>query len=249
MNRIRQEKIREYIESKNVATIKEIQLLFPDVSFMTIHRDLDALEKQGVIAKYRGGVKSLHHPDDIEFNIRMRENNEGKKLIAQKALQLIKPRTSIFLDAGTTNLVIAKNMADISLNIITTGPSIALELCRLHNSSITVCCGDMDRKNLAITGQNTLEMLEKINIDTAFIGVSGCSETAGFTCGTEADMLIKKRVIEKARVSVLLCAKEKLSRVMPYTFAQIKDADYIISDCALPEEIKKQAQNEGVKIL
>ena len=42
MNLIRQDKIKEYIESKSVATIKEIQGLFPDVSLMTIHRDLNA---------------------------------------------------------------------------------------------------------------------------------------------------------------------------------------------------------------
>ena len=49
MNRIRQERIRAYVENKNVATIKELQKLLPDVSLMTIHRDLDALERQGVM--------------------------------------------------------------------------------------------------------------------------------------------------------------------------------------------------------
>ena len=51
MNRIRQEKIINYVENKNIATIKELQKLLPDVSLMTIHRDLDALERQGVLAK------------------------------------------------------------------------------------------------------------------------------------------------------------------------------------------------------
>ena len=106
MNRIRQERIKEYIESKSVATIKELQKLIPDVSLMTIHRDLDALEKQGVIAKYRGGVKSIHHPDDVEFNVRMRENNKGKHIMAQKALSLVQPHSSIFLDASTSNLLL-----------------------------------------------------------------------------------------------------------------------------------------------
>ena len=44
MYSIRQEQIREYIEHNNVVTIKELQKMFPDVSLMTIHRDLDALE-------------------------------------------------------------------------------------------------------------------------------------------------------------------------------------------------------------
>ena len=44
MNRIRRDRIKEYIEQNKVVTIREIQELFPEVSLMTIHRDLDALE-------------------------------------------------------------------------------------------------------------------------------------------------------------------------------------------------------------
>ncbi len=249
MNRIRQEKIKEYIENNSVATIKELQAIFPDVSLMTIHRDLDTLESAGAIVKYRGGVKSLHHPDDIEFNVRMRENVQGKEIMAQKALSLIKNRSSVFLDAGTSNLVLAKNIPDLSLNIITTGPAIAIELCRLHNPIVTVCCGDMNRKNMGISGKNALEMIDKINIDTAFIGVSGASSKIGFTCGTEADMLIKSSVIKKARVSVIMCAQEKLTRLMPYTFAHFSDVDYIITDKELSADFKEEAEKNGVIIL
>ena len=45
MYNIRQEQMREFIERKNVVTIKELQEMFPNVSLMTIHRDLDALEQ------------------------------------------------------------------------------------------------------------------------------------------------------------------------------------------------------------
>jgi DeoR/GlpR family transcriptional regulator of sugar metabolism len=63
---------------------------------------------------------------DPEFNVRMRENNTGKNTMALKAMELIQPHSSVFLDASTTNLAIAKNLPDINLNIFTTGPSIAL---------------------------------------------------------------------------------------------------------------------------
>lgn len=249
MNRIRQEKIKEYIESRSVATIKEIKELIPEVSLMTIHRDLDVLAAQGIIEKHRGAVRSVHHPGDIEFNVRMRENNDGKMVIAQKALSLIQPYSSIFLDASTSNLFLARNMPDINLNIITTGPGIAIELSRLHNPVVTMCCGIMNRKNLAVSGLNTLEMLEKINIDTAFIGVSGCSDDMGFTCGTEADMLIKQIVIKKARATILMCGSEKFNRLMPYTFATMRDVDYIISDGPVPKQLSEAAKKENIMIL
>ena len=246
---IRQEQMKEYIEQKNVVTIRQLQALFPNVSLMTIHRDLDALEAGGSVVKFRGGAKSVRHTGDPEFNVRMRENTAGKVIIAGKAIPLIQPNTSIFLDASTTNLALAKKLSDMNLNIFTTGPSVALELCRLHNPVVSVCCGTMNRKNLALSGQNTLEMLDKINIDIAFMGVSGCSLEAGFTCGTESDMLVKRKVIQKARTTVLMCGKEKLSALMPYTFANFEDIDYLISDAQLPESFIQAAYASNVKLL
>ena len=249
MNHIRQELILDYIERNNVVSIKELQTLCPDVSLMTIHRDLQALENRGVVVKVRGGARSVLHKGDPGFDVRMQENNLAKTSIAHKALELIQPHSSVFLDASTTNLVLARSLPDINLNIFTTGPSIALELCRLHNPVVTLCCGVINRKNLALSGQNTLEMLEKINIDMAFIGVSGCSVEAGFTCGTESDMLVKAKVIQKARTSVVLCDRAKLSRLMPYTFAHLEDVDYLISDDTLPDTFIQAATQKGIHIL
>lgn len=249
MYSVRQEQMKQYIESQNVVSIKSLQQIFPDVSLMTIHRDLDALEAQGIVVKFRGGARSVRYSSDPEFNVRMRENNMGKIQIAKKALELIQPNTAIFLDASTTNLALAKILPDVHLNIITTGPSVALELCRLHNPVVTVCCGTINRKNLALSGQNTLEMLDKINIDMAFIGVSGCSVDAGFTCGTESDMLVKRKMIGKARTSVVMCGKEKLSCLMPYTFAGLDEVDYMITDGLPPEPFQAAANKAGLKIL
>ena len=249
MNKLRQDKIKEFIEKQKVVTIKQLQELFPDVSLMTIHRDLDALTATGGVVKFRGGARSVHHAGDPEFNVRMRENNPGKMTIAKKALDLIQPHSSIFLDASTTNLALARILPDMNLNIFTTGPSIALELCRLHNPVVTLCCGTINRKNLAVSGQNTLEMLDKINIDMAFIGVSGCSVDAGFTCGTEGDMLVKRLVINKARTSVVMCGNEKFSSLMPYTFAKLPDVNYMITDDYVPEAFAKAAKDAGVTLL
>lgn len=249
MNRIRQESIKKYIESQSVATIKELRELFPEVSLMTLHRDLNALEEMGIITKYRGGVRSVHHPDDIEFNIRLKENTAGKISMMKKAMKLLQPQSSIFLDASTSNLILARNLPDMDLNITTISPNIALELCRRKSFTVNLCGGTMNPRTLSVSGINTLELLEKINIDVAFIGVSGCSCEVGFTCGTEADMLIKKLVIRKARSSVVLCGTDKLKRLMPYTFAEIVDVDYIISDEPLPEDFVRKSKESGVKIL
>ena len=77
MYSVRQEQMKQYIERENVVSIKSLQQMFPNVSLMTIHRDLDALAAQGVVVKFRGGARSVRYASDPEFNVRMRENNLG----------------------------------------------------------------------------------------------------------------------------------------------------------------------------
>jgi len=249
MHSLRLQKMRKFIEKEDAVTIKQLQQLFPDVSLMTIHRDLDALAQEGIIIKVRGGARKIHHSGDLGFDVRIQENNPGKYAMAQKALALIQPYSTVFLDASTTNLILARCLPDMNLNIFTTGPNIGMELCRLRNPNITLCCGTINRKNMAVSGQNTLEMLDKINIDLAFIGVSGCNAEAGFTCGTESDMAVKRKVIEKARTSVVMCDQAKFSRLMPYTFARFEDINYLISDDSIPESVFLVAETAGVKML
>lgn len=249
MNSIRQQRIQDYIEKNHVVTIRQLQQLCPEVSVMTIHRDLDALELRGSVVKVRGGARSVRHTGDLGYDIRMQENVEGKLRMAEKALQLLRPNATIFLDASTTNLMLARKLPDIPLNIFTTGPNIAVELCRLHCSNITVCCGTLNRKNMALSGANTQQMLENINIDIAFIGVSGCFADIGFTCGTEADMVIKGTVIRRARTNVMMCDSAKFSRLMPYTFASFSDVDYLICDREVPESIASTAKKWDVTVL
>ena len=156
MNSIRQKKICDYIESQQIVTIKQLQELCPDVSLMTIHRDLDALVQSGAVVKVRGGARAVRHTGDPGFEVRLQENNTGKRIIANKALSLIQPGSTIFLDASTTNLMLARALPDINLNIFTTGPNIAIELCKLQNPNITLCCGGLNRKTMSLSGQNTL---------------------------------------------------------------------------------------------
>lgn len=249
MNSIRQKKICDFIEARQIVTIKELQLLCPEVSLMTIHRDLDVLVQEGTIVKIRGGAQAVRHTRDPGFEVRLQENNAGKAAIAAKALSLIQPGTTVFLDASTTNLMLARALPDINLNIFTTAPNIAMELCKLQNPSITLCCGNLNRKTMSLSGQITLDMLERINIDQAFVGVSGCNAEAGFTCGTEADMAVKAMVLRKARTKVMMCDKGKFSRLMPYTFARFSDVDYLVSDDAVPEAIVVQAKTNHVVVL
>lgn len=252
MNQLRREHIGKYIQEKGVVTTKELSTLFPDISLMTIHRDLEKLEQEGIINRTRGGAVAVTQgtsPTEIKLEARMHTNTQAKKEIARKALALIEPGSAVFLDAGTSCMALAKLLPDIDLNIFTTGPNIVLELARLSLPTIHMCGGTLNRYNQAVSGQSTLKMLENINIATAFLGVSGYTPEGGFTCGKEEEMLVKRMMFQKAGRTVILMDSSKCGRILPYTFGDIGDADYIVSDGQLPEELVHKARESGTEIL
>ena len=249
MHEIRQEKMNRLIQEREVVTIRELQEIFPEVSLMTIHRDLDLLATKGLISKIRGGARSVRHERDLAFEVRERENLKGKALVAEKAAGLVRSESCIFLDSGTTCLTLARLLPESPITVVTTGPNIALALCHTAGPSVTLCPGELNKGNLTVSGHSTLQFLETINIDLAFIGVSGYGREEGFTCGKESEMMVKRQVISRARRTAVLCDQTKFQRLMPFTFAQIADVDYVISDGALPEELLRVAEDLSVAVL
>jgi len=249
MYQIRQAKIKDFIQGKQIVTIRELRDLCPDVSLMTLHRDLDALANDGSLIKLRGGIKVIRQAGESSFQIRQNESMEAKKLIAKKAVGLLNEGGAVFFDAGTTTLAVIKAMPDINLTVITNGANFAGELQRFANITAYICCGVLNKSHMALSGHGTLDFLSEINIDVGFIGVSGYSKDSGFTCGIESDMHVKKLVIGKARKSVVLMDAAKLSRLMPYTFASLEDIDCVIGDDSMPDEFLRDAREAGVTVL
>ena len=101
----RLEKIREYIRINGDVKLAEICALFPEVSEMTIRRDLERLEKSGDIVRTKGGAKSISHLAGLKealFYKRATVNVEEKKAIARKANSLILEGLSVYFDSGST---------------------------------------------------------------------------------------------------------------------------------------------------
>ena len=107
----------------------------------------------------------------------------------------------------------------------------------------------LQKKNLTLFGSGALSTLEKINIDLAFVVPSGFTENTGFACGNEGEATVKNLVCRKARVRVLLIDSSKHDKVMPFTFANIEDIDYLICDKPLPDSIAESLRQKGVTIL
>jgi len=248
----RQEKIKTIIGESGEAKLCELEELFPDVSSMTLRRDLEKLETLGEIVRTRSGAKSiafLTRLSEAQFSERESENIAEKNFIATTAYQYVRQESSIFLDTGTTVTGLARLLGKDKLFIITTAPNIALECAKNPDNTVFMTGGQLSSGNLSLSGVNALSFLEHINIDVAFMASSGFTFNNGFTCGNFDECQIKKRVIEKAAKVMMLMDSSKFGRGMPFTFASLSDIDLLVTDAGIAKEDLKKIQSSGISVI
>ena len=247
----RREIINKTIQKKGEVKIKELKEMFPDVSGMTLRRDLNHLEEEGHIVRIWGGAKSIDHlkeSKEKQYSSRKTENIEAKVKIAKKAVDFIETGRSIFLDSGTTVMCLAEIIPDKDLSIITSGPNIGMELIDKNNPSVTLIGGQLNRNNISVSGANSLKFIENINIDMAFMATSGFSLESGFTSGNYNEGQLKRKIIDKARKVMMLMDLSKIDKNMPFTFSQLDDIDILICEDEPESEIKKVLKEKNIDI-
>lgn len=245
------ETIKQILNEKNIVSFRELELRFPDVSTMTLRRDIERLEHEGFAMKIRGGAKKVDQSKEREdlYSKRASRHIEEKQLLASNALQFIEIGRSVFLDSGSTMMELAKILPDVHLSIITSGPNIALEITQNHNPTVNLLGGTINSDNCSVAGPVALSSLKQFNIDMAFIAPSGYSSNGGFTVGNYAECEVKRAIIKKANMVIMLMEQEKINKSLPFTFATLKDIDVIITNGDLSKEFTKLALKANVNII
>lgn len=238
----RRKRIQDLLSEKPFVSLAELEAMFPDVTSMTLRRDINLLEERGELIKVRGGAKSMKFIKtsmEDAFGKRLSENPEGKLKIADKAAELIAESRSIFIDSGTTALCLAEAVPDIQITITTTSPHVALELAKKQRIMVNIVGGIINHDNLSVSGMQALRFIDDINIDLAFIVPSGCSLSSGFTCGNYSECELKRHIVKRARRVVILMDRDKIDRGLPYTFCTPGDVCSVITDGGLPAEYRE----------
>lgn len=247
----RREGIVELVNNEGAVSFAKIKAAFPDVSEMTLRNDLKYLDQEHRIVRVYGGAKSVEvviGTDDL-FYKRSSRNVEKKRIITEKALELMHPGTSVFLDSGTTVTQLARVLPDQPYLVFTSGISCALELSRLTQSQIHVIGGRMNRYSLSVNGINSVREVERVNFNIAFLGVTGYNSETGFNCGVEEESELKKAVIRRAEKTVVLMDSQKVGIVNTFTFATLREVDVVISDDELDQETRALFESHGIEVL
>lgn len=248
----RQKLIYNSIQENGEVSLSTLRELVPYVSEMTIRRDLEALENKGKIVRIHGGarsVKAINILVEDVFSKRSATNVNEKRDIAEKALSFIEENSSIYIDAGSTTMLLAELIPDKHILISTCGINIAAELLHQKETEVNLVGGAVNKSSISTYGPAALESIENINIDVAFIASTAFSPQSGFSCGNVHDAELKRKVLSRAALKVILMDSSKVGNMMPYIFARPGDIDILISDDGLSEEVRSFFEANGTKVL
>lgn len=252
MYKDRREWVRQQLMQRPFVSYGELFSQFPNVSQMTLRRDIDYLEKTGEAIKVRGGARSarfLAETMDDPYFSRMSENVESKRRIAAGAVPFLEAGRSIFFDSGSTLQQMIPCVPDERFVFTTTSPAAAIELSRIGRPVVNLVGGWLDRDYQAVSGMQAMKYLEDVNIDIAFLSPSGLSVQSGFTGGNYNECQLKKAVVEKARLVVMLMDLSKADKSLPYTFCRLDQVQVLLCDGSLPEQLQMQAAACDVRVI
>lgn len=249
----RKERIRLLLEEKGEIQLQELKELFPEVSLMTLRRDLISLEKEGSVIRTYGGAVSVKklagNGEEDPYNVREVENVEAKIKIAEKAVKLVEKGRSLYFDSGTTLMCLARILPDENFTILTSGLNIALELLKRTKPSVMTLGGQVNRNTYSVSGPGAAGLLDNFNIDLAFMAASGFSVDRGFTVANVYEGELKKKVIKRAKKVILLLDSSKIDKDLPFTFAGLEDITILVSEKSLPPEVEKAAKKFNVQTI
>ncbi|NLA77197.1 MAG: DeoR/GlpR transcriptional regulator, partial [Clostridiales bacterium] len=216
----RRKEIQELADARSHITLKELEAMYPEVSSMTLRRDLEHLEKLGAVLRVKGGAVSVRQiaaqsaEDGVEpaYWTRAVQNGDAKMKIGRLACAYLDEGRSVYIDAGTTAMSMAQQMPPMRLSVMTSGPNIALELVNKQGMAVSLVGGNLNRDNLALSGAGAQDFLGDVNIDLAFIAASGFSISGGFSCGNRNECTLKKLVVGKARKVIILMDSTKVDK-------------------------------------
>ncbi|WP_106430738.1 DeoR/GlpR family DNA-binding transcription regulator [Streptomyces sp. SA3_actF] len=214
-------------------------------SEMTIRRDLDALARQGVLERYRGGARSLVPRGEEEpFAARAREGNEAKLRIAAETAALLADGESVVLDSGTTCVEVARALAGRRLTVMPLSLHAVNVLTERYEGGeppatrLLLAGGEPRPGELALTGPLTESSLAALRFDTAVLGCCGLTAADGLTAYDLADAAVKRAAIASARRVVAVTEGAKLSRTALAHVAPATALHTVVTDeDAPPEEV------------
>ena len=246
----RKNNILGLLQSEGRVVVSELADKF-DVSEETIRRDLEKLERDGLVQKsYGGAVLNENAQNDMPLAVRKRTNVIGKQKIAELVSGCIPDNSSIMLDSSSTALFIAKRIKDRkNMVVITNSLEILVELKDRKEWKIFSSGGQLGEDSLALVGSQADKMISGFHVNSAIISCKGFDINKGFTDSNDMHASTKRTMLENCDKRVLAVDSSKFNRIAFNVVGTLSDIDVLVTDVKPSDEWLDKFRQFGVKCL
>ena len=233
------------IHNKVLSSDLSLQLT---VSEDTIRRDLQELDEKGMLTKVHGGALSKSFHFTLQNNTVF--SQPEKKVIAQKARELIKDGMLVLLSGGTTIIELVKSLPpELNATFITVSIPTALELLDHPNVEV-IFIGNKLLKNAQMSvGAEVVQRLSEIKCDLCFLGTNSIDVENGIT-DLELEVIeVKRAMIRSAKKTISLAISKKLNTTQRMLVCRLDEVDVLITELDPTDEILIPYHSKGITII
>ncbi|GAA4780335.1 DeoR/GlpR family DNA-binding transcription regulator [Microbacterium gilvum] len=225
------------------------------VTTETVRRDLAVLERAGVLRRVYGGAVPAGRGSLAEADLRERAGRSGaaKRAIAERAAAEIGDgfAGSLLLDAGTTTGALADllpaRLAGARAEVVTHAIALAAGLSTA-DVALSVIGGRVRGITGAAVGARTVDAIEALRPEIAFIGTNGLSAEFGLSTPDPDEADVKGAIVRSARRVVLLADATKFGEESLQRFARLDEIDVLVTDAAPEGDLAAALRDAGVEV-
>lgn len=233
----RRKEILELLRKQKAVTVKDLSNKF-FIGEATIRRDLEKLEKSGLLNRTYGGavlLEGLH--TEIPLYVRESERKQEKDTIACFASKYVSNGDIIIMDSSSTTMMMNSYLqSKTDVTIITNGAKTAVDLAEMKTFNVYSTGGKLRENSLSYIGETANKFFNNFNADTLFFSCRALSMKRGITDSNEEEAMLRKLMIQASRRSVLLCDSTKFDKTSFCKIGDVMCIDTIITDIKPNEE-------------
>lgn len=219
-----------------------------DVSQVTIRKDLDSLEKEGLLSREHG-YALIKNANDI--NTRLTINYEKKLEIATKAAEMVNNGETVMLESGSTVALLAEQLSKLKkdVTIITNSAYIAIRIRELPIRKVILLGGDYQKEYQGMVGPLVKKCAKEFYVDKFFVGTDGFIPEAGFTCDDLMRVETMEYMANSANKMIILADSSKFEQQGVVIQSTLDEIDTVCTDADVRPETLDILRNKGINVV
>lgn len=244
-------RILALLDEQERVDVEELAQFF-EVSPETIRRDLSAMSEQGLLRKIYGGAVKFQSAQESPFALRTQQYAAQKTSIAQYATRFVKPGDSLFLNAGTTTTIFARELVKQvdELIIVTNSPQIAHEFYNNGQSrnKIHLIGGTYNGAEIETLGSTVIAEMQRFRMDHAFITVGTISASMGYMDYRVEAADVTRTMVSRAQRATVLADSSKLDQIALVSACGLEEVNRLVTDSPPSDTLITALQEANIQL-